>query len=513
MAAYGIYMAQLHPRAVVTLVAFQHLCESFVGVMPSVALFRHYFVPRVVDAMALAEGVDFSLRDEVASKYLTEDLYDRWGEWRRNWCFVRFLERLDQFEYPVSQAVASASWELPGSRDDELAPIIERIKNLRLCGLIVRQVILNFLQERVAPLHQRLHAMWVYEGPSDAIRLHPGGPLGRELLDRQVKFICGGGAAVELPPRVRPLWADDDRDAIIASLPDCNEWWIEDHWKPPGEFGAPVSVTGTGGILPWGGPHGRLLRGAVGGSSPWEVAANEGVEDATASSPEPPPMPASRKRNLGESSLILTPEDPSWPGMSSSFKKGRWSWAGDYASDETPPKVPTVSLAASSARTAVEVGLSVSSGGGGIPGLGALPEAALSPGPAREPAEALAPSVALPLTANPVNDVGLQPLTGAHELGPVLGPLLGGAVAPPQLEADLHAWAQALVEKERILERHERDMSFLEDLHERLAEDEARIDAKQAILDGESSHLEFCENSAHAAKAKLQATLMLILER
>ena len=44
---YGLCLAQLHPNAVLTLAIFQHLCEAFVGVMTSVALFRHFFTPRV----------------------------------------------------------------------------------------------------------------------------------------------------------------------------------------------------------------------------------------------------------------------------------------------------------------------------------------------------------------------------------------------------------------------------------------------------------------------------------
>ena len=39
METYGLHLTQLHPNAVLTLSVFVHLCEGFVGVMPSVALF------------------------------------------------------------------------------------------------------------------------------------------------------------------------------------------------------------------------------------------------------------------------------------------------------------------------------------------------------------------------------------------------------------------------------------------------------------------------------------------
>lgn len=43
MELYGLQLAQLHPSSFFKLAVFQHLCEAFVGVMPSVALFRHYY--------------------------------------------------------------------------------------------------------------------------------------------------------------------------------------------------------------------------------------------------------------------------------------------------------------------------------------------------------------------------------------------------------------------------------------------------------------------------------------
>ena len=45
MAAFSLHLAQLHPNALLGLAIFQHFCETFVGVLPSIALFRHYFYP------------------------------------------------------------------------------------------------------------------------------------------------------------------------------------------------------------------------------------------------------------------------------------------------------------------------------------------------------------------------------------------------------------------------------------------------------------------------------------
>ena len=44
---YDLKLLHLTPCAILDLSVFAYTCEAFVGVMPSVALFRHYFYPRV----------------------------------------------------------------------------------------------------------------------------------------------------------------------------------------------------------------------------------------------------------------------------------------------------------------------------------------------------------------------------------------------------------------------------------------------------------------------------------
>ena len=45
--AFGLHMLHLHLNAVLILASFSYACKAFVGVMPSVEFFRHYFVPRL----------------------------------------------------------------------------------------------------------------------------------------------------------------------------------------------------------------------------------------------------------------------------------------------------------------------------------------------------------------------------------------------------------------------------------------------------------------------------------
>ena len=43
LACYQICILYLHPNAILTLAIFAYFCEAYLGVMPSVALFRSFY--------------------------------------------------------------------------------------------------------------------------------------------------------------------------------------------------------------------------------------------------------------------------------------------------------------------------------------------------------------------------------------------------------------------------------------------------------------------------------------
>ena len=57
MNTYGLHLLDFTPNAVLTMAVFAHLCENFVGIHPNVALFRHYFMPRVKKGVPLSGGI------------------------------------------------------------------------------------------------------------------------------------------------------------------------------------------------------------------------------------------------------------------------------------------------------------------------------------------------------------------------------------------------------------------------------------------------------------------------
>ena len=57
MNTYSFQLLDFTPNAVTCMSVFAHLCENFVGVHPSTALFRHYFTPRIQKGDALSGSV------------------------------------------------------------------------------------------------------------------------------------------------------------------------------------------------------------------------------------------------------------------------------------------------------------------------------------------------------------------------------------------------------------------------------------------------------------------------
>ena len=76
--AFGLHMLHLQPNAVQTLATFAYACEAFIGVMPSVALFRHFFMARRGRSRWIAGGVSFCLKQENANQYPETKIHPSW---------------------------------------------------------------------------------------------------------------------------------------------------------------------------------------------------------------------------------------------------------------------------------------------------------------------------------------------------------------------------------------------------------------------------------------------------
>ena len=225
METYGLHLTQLHPNALLTLSIFAHLCEGFVGVMPSVALFRHFFIPRIeTKKPPISGGVTFRLRNGLSGEFIPTTFKSKWEEWRHDWCYVHFDPFYACLADPDAAATHDDSFKELSPRDEDLRAAVERIKVLRQRGLTGNMVAADFLGRRLAPLQRRSHPAWAYAGPADKTRLWPGldHNLRPEVLAYLLREIFIPSVEGVLPATVYPLCNDNQRTAILAAMPRCN---------------------------------------------------------------------------------------------------------------------------------------------------------------------------------------------------------------------------------------------------------------------------------------------------
>jgi hypothetical protein len=82
LAEYGLLLAHIHTDGLLVLLVFHHLCQAFVGILPSMALFRHYFFPRPMNR-DLTGGLVFVLRS--TDEYISMEGMKSTAEWCHKW--------------------------------------------------------------------------------------------------------------------------------------------------------------------------------------------------------------------------------------------------------------------------------------------------------------------------------------------------------------------------------------------------------------------------------------------
>ena len=88
MHTYGFHIPDFTPNVVACMALFAHLYEGFARVLPSTALFRHYFYPRIQKGGAIFGCVTWIPRPLEKGMYLEGAQKERWEEWRSRWCWI-----------------------------------------------------------------------------------------------------------------------------------------------------------------------------------------------------------------------------------------------------------------------------------------------------------------------------------------------------------------------------------------------------------------------------------------
>jgi hypothetical protein len=225
---YGLVVGDLTPNSILMLATFAYLCEAYVGVPPSVTLWRHFFILRQPGTGQPFGGFSFQRRRNTRTKYLDCDFDGKWDEWRTHWMYVTLEEPETRMELPTGATRIDLDQlnEAP-AMGEEWNPVLVRIAALGKNHLHTTHVLVDFVYRRFAPLRQNRTRYWEYTGPADFLRVSPGAPnptvesvvgfLRTCISDRTDERIFGGGD-------IKRLFQDPPlRARVLPAMPEVDE--------------------------------------------------------------------------------------------------------------------------------------------------------------------------------------------------------------------------------------------------------------------------------------------------
>jgi hypothetical protein len=172
---------------------FVHLCEMYVGVRPSVRLFRRFFVLKAASPRPpLIGGHYFQRRTPGHTRYIALVSPGRWERWREDWALVQANVH-DRLALPVGGLTLDRTeWGKDPDLEPGFDPVLDRIQYLAENGLTSLMVLHDFLSKRLAPLQDRSHhPVLMYTRVNDIMRLDrgPGSSMGDTLLAASLKAL------------------------------------------------------------------------------------------------------------------------------------------------------------------------------------------------------------------------------------------------------------------------------------------------------------------------------------
>jgi hypothetical protein len=184
LSTYGVVLAHLHPNALLALAIFQHFCEAYVGVRPSVALFRVFFDACLDAGGALHPHASYGLGG-MAGELVLREVLGGGGT-----CDVRRADGTPE-ALPIRTSPASMA-------GPEAA--VERIQHLRDLHLAAHHMVNYFLHHNFAPLQQRSCPHWDMLSRNHPMRLHQESPSKSVILTIS-NFLTGGNQIELLRPQ------------------------------------------------------------------------------------------------------------------------------------------------------------------------------------------------------------------------------------------------------------------------------------------------------------------------
>jgi hypothetical protein len=155
---YGLQLQHLSPNSIALVAIFIHLCEMYVGVQPSVRLFRCFFMLKVVSQRPpLIGGYYFQRRTQGHAHYIAPISPGRWERWREDWVLVQ-ADVHDRLTLPIGgPTLDRTEWVRDPGLELGFNLVLDWIQYLAENGLTLLMVLHDFLSKCLAPLQDRSH--------------------------------------------------------------------------------------------------------------------------------------------------------------------------------------------------------------------------------------------------------------------------------------------------------------------------------------------------------------------
>jgi hypothetical protein len=190
---YGLQLQHFSPNSIALVVISIHLCEMYVGVRPSVRLFRCFFVLKATSTRPpLIDGHYFQHQTLGHARYIALVSPGRWERWREDWALVQ-VDVHDQLALPVGgPTLDHTEWVKDPDLELGFDIMLDRIQCLAENSLTSLMVLHDFLSKCLTLLQDQSHLpAWMYTGVNDIMQLNhgPGSSLGDALLAASLKSL------------------------------------------------------------------------------------------------------------------------------------------------------------------------------------------------------------------------------------------------------------------------------------------------------------------------------------
>jgi hypothetical protein len=153
---YGLQLQHLSPNSITLVAILVHFCKMFVGVWPSVRLFRCFI-----------GGYYLQCQTHGLSRYIVHVSPGRWEHWRDDWALVQ-ADAHNWLTLPVTApTLDNTEWGKDPDLESGFDPVLHQIRYLAENCLTSLMVLHDFLSKRLVPLQDRPRPVWMYTRVND----------------------------------------------------------------------------------------------------------------------------------------------------------------------------------------------------------------------------------------------------------------------------------------------------------------------------------------------------------